>query len=115
MVDLLREFFPALIPGKDAELLQPTVINTRTSRTIKITICILCDSYNSLHRTRLFFIICNHMIKSTSFQATFFHEISCSNLLVLPFFKKIFPFFWIINAFFTYDLIKWKDLLFLIR
>ena len=34
MVDLLRELPPALIPGKDAELLQPTVIDTRTSRTI---------------------------------------------------------------------------------
>ena len=36
MVYLLREFFPALIPGKDAELLQPTVINTRTSRTLTL-------------------------------------------------------------------------------
>ncbi len=36
MVDLLRELPSALIPGKDAELLQPTVIDTRTSRTLTL-------------------------------------------------------------------------------
>ena len=30
------------------------------------------------------------MIKSTSFQATFFHEISCSNLFFLLFFKEVY-------------------------